>query len=172
MTIKTIDSLKKVFKDINSIYEYVKKIETQRIEIQYDIDGIVTKINEIEINYNGKSQSELISFTDQLKVDFKNGVTLDELLVPAFAIVREAAKQTLNQRHFDVQLLGGLVLHNGAIAEMKTGEGKTLVSTLPAYLNSLTGKGVHIVTVNDYLAKRDSQEMGEIYKFLGLTSRS
>ena len=101
-----------------------------------EFQSIVKKINEIEINYNGKSQSELISFTDQLKVDFKNGVTLDELLVPAFAIVREAAKQTLNQRHFDVQLLGGLVLHNGAIAEMKTGEGKTLVSTLPAFLNA------------------------------------
>ena len=134
-----------------------------------EFQSIVKKINEIEINYNGKSQSELISFTDQLKVDFKNGVTLDELLVPAFAIVREAAKQTLNQRHFDVQLLGGLVLHNGAIAEMKTGEGKTLVSTLPAFLNAISGKGVHIVTVNEYLAKRDSEWMGKIFKFLGLS---
>ena len=134
-----------------------------------EFQSIVKKINEIEINYNGKSQSELISFTDQLKVDFKNGVTLDELLVPAFAIVREAAKQTLNQRHFDVQLLGGLVLHNGAIAEMKTGEGKTLVSTLPAFLNAISGKGVHIVTVNEYLAKRDSKWMGKIFNFLGLS---
>ena len=134
-----------------------------------EFQSIVKKINEIEINYNGKSQSELISFTDQLKVDFKNGITLDELLVPAFAIVREAAKQTLNQRHFDVQLLGGLVLHNGAIAEMKTGEGKTLVSTLPAFLNAISGKGVHIVTVNEYLAKRDSEWMGKIFKFLGLS---
>ena len=134
-----------------------------------EFQSIVKKINEIEINYNGKSQSELISITDQLKVDFKNGVTLDELLVPAFAIVREAAKQTLNQRHFDVQLLGGLVLHNGAIAEMKTGEGKTLVSTLPAFLNAISGKGVHIVTVNEYLAKRDSEWMGKIFKFLGLS---
>ena len=134
-----------------------------------EFQSIVKKINEIEIDYNGKSQSELISFTDQLKVDFKNGVTLDELLVPAFAIVREAAKQTLNQRHFDVQLLGGLVLHNGAIAEMKTGEGKTLVSTLPAFLNAISGKGVHIVTVNEYLAKRDSEWMGKIFKFLGLS---
>ena len=129
-----------------------------------EFQSIVKKINEIEINYDGKSQSELIQFTDQLKMDFKNGTSLDELLIPAFAIVREAAKQTLNQRHFDVQLLGGLVLHNGAIAEMKTGEGKTLVSTLPAFLNAISEKGVHIVTVNEYLAKRDSEWMGKIFK--------
>ena len=134
-----------------------------------EFQSIVKKINEIEINYDGKSQSELIQFTDQLKIDFKNGTTLDELLIPAFAIVREAAKQTLNQRHFDVQLLGGLVLHNGAIAEMKTGEGKTLVSTLPAFLNAISEKGVHIVTVNEYLAKRDSEWMGKIFKYLGLS---
>ena len=130
---------------------------------------IVTKINEIEPQYEGKTQAELIQFTENLKSDFKNGSSLNELLIPAFAIVREAAKQTLNQRHFDVQLVGGLVLHNGAIAEMKTGEGKTLVSTLPAFLNALSGEGVHIVTVNDYLAKRDSEWMGRIFNYLGLS---
>ena len=97
------------------------------------------------------------------------GTALNELLVPAFATVREAAKRTLGQRHFDVQLIGGMVLHEGKIAEMKTGEGKTLVATLPVYLNALTQRGVHVVTVNDYLAKRDAEWMGRIYKFLGLT---
>ena len=96
---------------------------------------------------------------------------LDDLLVDAFATVREAAKRTLGQRHFDVQLMGGVVLHRGMIAEMKTGEGKTLVATLPVYLNALTGKGVHVVTVNDYLARRDAEWMGQIYRFLGLTRR-
>ncbi len=99
------------------------------------------------------------------------GKTLDDILVPAFATVREAAKRTLGQRHFDVQLIGGMVLHEGKIAEMKTGEGKTLVATLPVYLNALAGRGVHVVTVNDYLAKRDAEWMGQIYKFLGLDRR-
>src|SRR5205807_3755230 len=98
-----------------------------------------------------------------------DGETLDALLPEAFAIVREAGKRVLQMRHFDVQLIGGMVLHNGKIAEMRTGEGKTLVSTLPGYLNALGGKGVHIVTVNDYLAARDADWMGRIYKFLGLT---
>ena len=131
--------------------------------------AIVKEINEVEAQYEGKSQSELIQITNKMKTDYQNGVELDQMLVPAFALVREAAKQTLNQRHFDVQLLGGLVLHNGAIAEMKTGEGKTLVSTLPAFLNALSGKGVHIVTVNEYLAKRDSEWMGRVFKYLGLS---
>ena len=96
------------------------------------------------------------------------GRSLDEILNDAFAVVREASKRTLGQRHFDVQIVGGLILNDGKITEMKTGEGKTLVSTLPAYLNALSGKGVHIVTVNDYLAKRDSEWMGQIFKFLGL----
>ena len=134
-----------------------------------EFQSIVKKINDVEDNYEGKNQSELIQFTEQLKKDFSNGTDLDDLIVPAFALVREAAKQTLKQRHFDVQLLGGLVLHSGAIAEMKTGEGKTLVSTLPAFLNALTGNGVHIVTVNEYLAKRDSEWMGKIFNYLGLT---
>ena len=134
-----------------------------------EFQSIVKEINDVENNYEGKNQSELIQFTEQLKKDFSNGTDLDDLIVTAFALVREAAKQTLKQRHFDVQLLGGLVLHSGAIAEMKTGEGKTLVSTLPAFLNALTGNGVHIVTVNEYLAKRDSEWMGKIFNYLGLT---
>ena len=134
-----------------------------------EFQSIVKKINDVEDNYEGKNQSELIQLTEKLKKDFSNGADLDDLIVPAFALVREAAKQTLKQRHFDVQLLGGLVLHSCAIAEMKTGEGKTLVSTLPAFLNALTGNGVHIVTVNEYLAKRDSEWMGKIFNYLGLT---
>src|SRR5207237_4904892 len=98
-----------------------------------------------------------------------DGKSLDDLLVPAFATVREAAKRSLGQRHFDVQLIGGMVLHEGAIAEMRTGEGKTLVATLATYLNALAGKGVHVVTVNDYLARRDAEWMGRVYKFLGLS---
>ena len=112
---------------------------------------------------------ELLAMTPAFKERLSNGEPLDDLLPEAFAVVREAAKRTLGQRHFDVQIVGGMVLDEGAIAEMKTGEGKTLVATLPVYLNSLTGKGVHVVTVNDYLAKRDSEWMGQIYKFLGLT---
>ena len=107
--------------------------------------------------------------TEEFKKQFADGKTLDDILVPAFATVREAGKRTLGQRHFDVQLIGGMVLHEGKIAEMKTGEGKTLVATLPVYLNALAGRGVHVVTVNDYLAKRDAEWMGQIYKFLGLT---
>ena len=99
----------------------------------------------------------------------EKGESLDDLLPDAFAVVREAGRRTLNMRHFDVQLIGGMVLHRGKIAEMKTGEGKTLVATLPAYLNALAGKGVHVVTVNDYLARRDSEWMGRIYRFLGMT---
>ena len=105
-----------------------------------------------------------------LEIRLKDGKTLDELLPEAFALVREAAKRTRNEKHFNVQLIGGVALHEGKIAEMRTGEGKTLTITLAAYLNALSEKGVHIVTVNDYLAKRDSMEMGQIYNFLGLSS--
>ena len=129
----------------------------------------VNEINSLESKYEILSQDELLNYINDLKVKIKNGKKLNECLVEAFAIVREASKRTLQQRHFDVQLMGGMVLHDGGIAEMKTGEGKTLVSTLPAFLNSLNGKGVHIVTVNDYLAKRDSLWMGEVFKYLGLT---
>lgn len=130
---------------------------------------IVEKINALEPEFIKLSDSELKAKTDEFRKRLKNGETLDELLPEAFAAVREAAKRTLGQRHYDVQLVGGLVLHKGMIAEMKTGEGKTLVATLAAYLNALEGKGVHIVTVNDYLAKRDAEWMGQVYRFLGLS---
>mgnify|MGYP003064664288 CR=1 FL=1 len=115
------------------------------------------------------SDSELSKKTEYFKEQLANGKTLDDILPEAFAVVREASKRAIGLRHYDVQLIGGIILHQGRIAEMKTGEGKTLVETLPAYLNALTGKGVHIVTVNEYLAKRDSEWMGKIFKFLGMT---
>ena len=130
---------------------------------------LVHKINELEDIFIKLSDQELKLKTIDLKEKISNGETLDNILPEAFATVREAAKRTLSQRHFDVQLIGGLVLHEGKIAEMKTGEGKTLVSTLACYLNALEGKGVHVVTVNDYLAKRDSEWMGQIYNFLGMS---
>src|SRR5216110_520558 len=129
----------------------------------------VDAINALEPEVAALSDEALKARTAEFKKEIAEGKTLDDLLVPAFATVREAAKRTLGQRHFDVQLIGGIVLHEGDIAEMKTGEGKTLVATLAVYLNALSGKGVHVVTVNDYLARRDSEWMGQIYKFLGLT---
>jgi preprotein translocase subunit SecA len=129
----------------------------------------VEAINALEPEVAALSDDELKARTAEFRRQLEQGATLDDLLIPAFATVREAAKRTLGQRHFDVQLIGGMVLHEGKIAEMKTGEGKTLVATLPVYLNALSGKGVHVVTVNDYLAQRDAEWMGEIYKFLGLT---
>jgi len=130
---------------------------------------VVDEINALEPGFEAKSDEQLKQMTALLKERLQKGETLDDLMPEAFATVREAAKRTLGQRHFDVQLVGGMVLHEGAIAEMKTGEGKTLVATLAVYLNSLTGRGVHVVTVNDYLASRDADWMGQIYKFLGLT---
>ena len=115
------------------------------------------------------SDGDFVAKTQQLKDKLSQGKTLDDILPEAFALVREASRRTLNQRHFDVQLVGGVVLARGGIAEMRTGEGKTLVATLPAYLNALTGEGVHIITVNDYLARRDGVWMGQIYSALGLT---
>ena len=129
----------------------------------------VVQINALEPEFEKKSDSELLALTAVFKERLRNGETLNDLLPEAFAAVREAAKRTLGQRHFDVQLIGGVILHEGKIAEMKTGEGKTLVATLPVYLNALEGKGVHVVTVNDYLAKRDAEWMGQIYSFLGLS---
>ncbi len=129
----------------------------------------VEAINALESEVAELSDAELKARTEEFRRQLEQGATLDDLLVPAFATVREAAKRTLGQRHFDVQLIGGMVLHEGKIAEMKTGEGKTLVATLAVYLNALAGKGVHVVTVNDYLAHRDAEWMGAIYKFLGLT---
>lgn len=130
---------------------------------------IVNQINALEPNFIKLSDEELKAKTDEYRNRLKNGETLDDILPEAFATVREASKRVMGQRHYDVQLIGGIVLHKGMIAEMKTGEGKTLVATLAAYLNALEGKGVHVVTVNDYLAKRDAEWMGKIYRFLGLT---
>lgn len=129
----------------------------------------VEKINSLEPEIQKLTDEQLRHKTVELKEQLAEGKTLDDILPEAFAVVREASKRVLGMRHFDVQLIGGIVLHQGRIAEMKTGEGKTLVATLPVYLNALTGKGVHVITVNDYLAKRDSEWMGKVYKFLGLT---
>ncbi len=148
--------LKKIFKS------YSEK-EVKRIM------PIIDKINGLEEEISKLNDSELRAKTDYFKEELKNGKTLDDILPEAFAVVREASKRVLGMRHFNVQLIGGIILHQGRIAEMKTGEGKTLVATLPVYLNALEGKGVHVITVNDYLAKRDSEWMGKLYKFLGLS---
>src|SRR6202048_2109405 len=129
----------------------------------------VDAINALEPEISALSDEALKARTAEFRKELADGKTLDDILVPAFATVREAGKRTLGQRHFDVQLVGGMVLHQGRIAEMRTGEGKTLVATLPVYLHALTSRAVHVVTVNDYLAKRDAEWMGQIYKFLGLT---
>src|SRR5574337_36919 len=132
------------------------------------IKPMVATINELEPTLKALSDDDLRGKTIEFKERIAQGASVDDLLVEAFAVVREAGRRVLAMRHFDVQLLGGIVLHEGKIAEMATGEGKTLVATLPVYLNALEGKGVHVVTVNDYLAKRDSQWMGGIYRFLGM----
>ncbi|MGN6793612.1 MAG: preprotein translocase subunit SecA, partial [Streptosporangiaceae bacterium] len=132
------------------------------------LQRIVEQVNSIEEDYEALNDAELRALTDEFKERYADGETLDDLLPEAFAAVREAAKRTLGQRHFDVQIMGGGALHLGNIAEMKTGEGKTLTGVLAAYLNALPGDGVHIVTVNDYLAKRDAEWMGRIHRFLGL----
>ena len=133
------------------------------------IKPVVAKINSLEPEMEALSDDELRAKTDEFRARLADGATLDDILPEAFAVVREASKRVLGMRHFDVQLIGGIVLHQGRISEMKTGEGKTLVSTCPAYLNALAGNGVHIVTVNEYLAKRDAEEMGQVHRFLGLT---
>ena len=148
--------LKKIFGDPN-------EKELKQIKV------IVDKINSLEKSMESLSSANLAAKTSEFKVRLQKGETLDDLLPEAFAVVREASRRVTGMRHFDVQMIGGVVLHRGKIAEMRTGEGKTLVATLPVYLNALTGKGVHVVTVNDYLAKRDSEDMGRIYKFLGLS---
>ena len=148
---------------LNKIFKSYSEKEVKRVK------PIVDKINSLEPEMEKLSDSELRAKTDYFKAQLAEGKTLDDILPEAFAVVREASKRVLELRHFDVQLIGGIILHQGRIAEMKTGEGKTLVATLPVYLNALTGKGVHVVTVNDYLAKRDSEWMGKLYKFLGLT---
>ena len=130
---------------------------------------VVDDVNDLEPEFEGMSDAELRAVTDEFRERLRDGETTDDILHEAFAAVREAAKRTLGQRHFDVQLIGGFALHEGKIAEMRTGEGKTLVATLPAYLNALTGEGVHVVTVNDYLARRDAQWMGQVYDMLGIS---
>src|SRR6516165_3088001 len=133
------------------------------------IQPLVPKINDLESRTASLADQQLQQKTAEFKQRFEKGESLEDLLPEAFAVVRETGKRVLNMRHFDVQLIGGVVLHQGRIAEMKTGEGKTLVATLPAYLNAIEGKGVHVVTVNDYLARRDSEWMGRLYKFLGMS---
>ena len=135
----------------------------------HKIRKIVTKINGFESAMEARSDAEMKELTDKFRNELKNKKTLDDILPEAFAAVREASKRTLGLRHYDVQMIGGVVLHQGRISEMKTGEGKTLVATCPVYLNALEGRGVHVVTVNDYLAKRDARWMAPIYHFLGLS---
>ncbi|HWB29074.1 MAG TPA: DEAD/DEAH box helicase, partial [Vicinamibacterales bacterium] len=146
-----------------------KVIGTQNERELKRLRPIVARINELESTVRDLSDADLRARTATLRERVGRGESLDDVLPEAFATVREAGRRVLNMRHFDVQLIGGMVLHGGRIAEMKTGEGKTLVATLPAYLNALEGKGVHVVTVNDYLARRDSEWMGRVYRFLGMT---
>ena len=148
---------------LNKIFKSYSEKEVKRVM------PLVEQINSLEESISKLSDEELRNKTNEFKERLANGETLDDLLPEAFAVVREASKRVLGLRHFDVQLIGGIILHQGRIAEMKTGEGKTLVATLPAYLNALTGEGVHVITVNDYLAKRDSEWMGKVYRFLGLS---
>jgi preprotein translocase subunit SecA len=152
---------------LNFFSKYIKSSNQKELD---RIGKIVEKVNSYEATIKELNDEEFPKKTIELKEKLNEGKSIEDLLPEAFALVREASKRTRNERHYDVQIIGGVVLHEGKISEMRTGEGKTLTISLAAYLNALNGKGVHIVTVNDYLAKRDSQEMGEIYKFLGLTS--
>ena len=151
-----------ITKTLNKLFKSSNQLELNKIK------PLVAQINDLEKNFTNYKTQDFVKKTNELKKNALDGRSYDDILPEAFALVREASKQVLGERHFDVQLAGGIFLHRGCVAEMKTGEGKTLVSTLPAYLNALGGKGVHIVTVNDYLAKRDSQWMAQIYKHLGL----
>src|SRR5574342_1350246 len=146
-----------------------KVVGTQNERELKRLRPIVGQVNAFEPTIQALSDEQLRAKTVEFRQRLANGETLDDLLPEAFAVVRETGRRVLNMRHFDVQIIGGTVLHRGKIAEMKTGEGKTLVATLPAYLNAISGKGVHIVTVNDYLAKRDAIWMGQIYDLLGLS---
>lgn len=152
-----------LFKALKTIFSRDKKVINS-------YKKIVAKINQLEPDISVLSDEKLREKTDYFKQELKQGKTLDDILPEAFAVVREAAKRTVQMRHYDVQLLGGIALHNGFVSEMKTGEGKTLVATLPAYLNALEGKGVHVITVNDYLSERDHEWMGKVYRFLGLST--
>ncbi len=153
-----------------SIGNIIKKVFGTRVEREAKkLRPLVTRVGELEARYEPLSDAELKAFTPEFKQRIENGEPLDDLLPEAFALVREVSRRTLGERHYDVQVLGAIVLHQGRIAEMKTGEGKTLVATMPVYLNALSGKGVHVVTVNDYLASRDAEWMGMIYNFLGMS---
>src|SRR5437899_3136893 len=145
-----------------------KVVGTQNDRELKRLRPIVAEVNALEPAIQALSDDQVREKTAELKQRVSNGEPIDDLMAEAFAVVREAGRRVLSMRHFDVQLIGGAVLHKGKIAEMKTGEGKTLVATLPAYLNALEARGVHIVTVNDYLARRDSEWMGKIYRFLGM----
>ncbi|HEX2565935.1 MAG TPA: preprotein translocase subunit SecA, partial [Burkholderiales bacterium] len=160
-------SVRRALETVWNIPARVFGSRNERLLKQYS--RVLAQVNALEPQISALSDSALAGKTGELKKRHADGASLQDLLPEAFAVVREAAKRTLRMRHFDVQLIGGMVLHDGKIAEMKTGEGKTLVATLPAYLNALAGKGVHIVTVNDYLAKRDAEWMGKIFRFLGMT---
>ena len=152
---------------LNFISKFIKSSNQKELD---RLKKIVEQVNAYEDFTVKLKDYEFPKKTEELKNKIKQGSKIDELLPEAFSLVREASKRVRNERHFDVQIIGGIVLHEGKIAEMKTGEGKTLAITLAAYLNALNEKGVHIVTVNDYLAKRDCQDMGKIYNFLGLSS--
>src|SRR5258708_34586519 len=162
-----LNFLRRLFEILWNIPTRMFGSRNERLLKQYS--RVVAQINALEPAMAKLPDAEVREKQNELKKKHADGATLDDLLPEAFAVVREASKRTLRMRHFDVQLIGGMVLHDGKIAEMKTGEGKTLVATLPAYLNALTGKGVHIITVNDYLAKRDAQWMGPVYHCLGLS---
>jgi preprotein translocase subunit SecA len=152
------------------MFDLVKKIfGTSHERAVKRMRPMVARINDLEPEMKKLEDHELRAKTAEFREKLDNGATLDDILVPAFAVGREAGRRALGMRHFDVQLMGGMVLHRGSIAEMRTGEGKTLVATLPAYLNALEGKGVHIITVNDYLARRDAEWMGKLYNFLGMS---
>ena len=151
-------------KFVSKIFKSTNQRELDRLQ------KITENINSLEKEVKKLTDAEFPEKTNKLKERFRKGENIDKLLPEAFSLVREASRRTRGERHFDVQIIGGVALHEGKIAEMKTGEGKTLTITLAAYLNALSGKGVHIVTVNDYLAKRDSLEMGKIYNFLGISS--
>src|SRR3954451_3948402 len=155
------------FDNVPAILDKILRIGEGKILRQ--LDTIAKAVNAIEDDFVAMSDEELRGMTDEFRKRLAEGETVDDIMPEAFATVREAAKRVLGQRHFDVQLMGGAALHLGNIAEMKTGEGKTLVSTLPAYLNALEGKGAHVVTVNDYLAKYHAEWMGRVHHFLGLT---
>ena len=148
---------------LDSIFNIADKKEMKKF------NKIVDEIDALEPKFQAMSDIDLKNMTNVFKERLANGETLDDILVEAFAVTREASRRVLGMRQYRVQLIGGIVLHQGRIAEMKTGEGKTLVATAPVYLNALTGKGVHVVTVNDYLANRDKEQMSKLYEFLGMT---